>query len=108
MITVIDNSKEVYKLIQSNEANFLQNVAKFIEAKMDYYVPVKSGYLKSRNQVTVNLSKKEVKADNDAPYSGFVEKGTKNMREQPFITPSIYNHINEIERIAKGDLGNGF
>lgn len=103
-----DRTNEFYAKLQLNEYKFLEDVAKFVEGKMDFYVPILSGYLKSRNKVIVNKPKKEIEAYNDANYSGFVEKGTRKMRAQPFITPSIYNHIGDITRIAKGDLGNGF
>lgn len=104
---VEDNTKEFYKKLQINEGKFLLDVANFIGEKMDYYVPVASGYLKSRNNVKVDLDSKEIEAKNDADYAGFVEKGTSTHRAQPFITPSVYNHIKDIENIAKRGLGDG-
>lgn len=99
--TVIDNSDEVYRMIQDSEEKVLDQIAKFIGEKMDLYAPVASGYLKSQNEVSVDISNKTITPKNDSDYSGYVEKGTSKMRAQPFITPSVFNHINDITKIIK-------
>lgn len=54
--------------------------------------PVRTGYLKSRNQVVpVGWQGNVYEADlmNDAEYAIFVELGTVHMPAQPFISPGM-------------------
>jgi HK97 gp10 family phage protein len=78
-------------------------VGEFCVGKMNYYVPVDTGYLKSRNTYEVTrLFFQRLRLKNDAFYAGFIEFGTSKMQAQPFIRPSIENHLDEIRRIAGG------
>lgn len=99
-----DNTREFYAKLQDNEEQCIRELEKFLKMKMDIYVAVDTGYLKSRNKVKSDFDKKILKLENDANYSGFVEKGTYKMKAQPFMTPSVYNHIEEIKRISMGAL----
>ena len=107
-IQMEDNTQEFLNQLKENKADFIKEVSKFCGKKMDNYVPVDTGYLKSKNKTEEDLTLFKMIASNSANYAGFVEKGTSRQREQPFLTPSIFNHINDIKRIAKGSLGNGF
>lgn len=78
-------------------------IGEFCKSKMDYYVPVDSGYLKSRNSFKVTkLFYHRLRLLNDAFYAGFVEFGTSKMVAQPFIRPAQENHVYEIQQIIKG------
>lgn len=50
--------------------------------------PVRTGFLKSRNQ-TEQISRKEIRIFNDAPYAGYVNFGTSKMVARPFFTSAI-------------------
>lgn len=107
-IQMEDNTQDFLNQLKRNKETYIKDVAKFCGKKMDNYVPVDTGYLKSKNKTEADTTNFKMIASNSANYSGFVEKGTSKQREQPFLTPSIFNHINDIKRIAKESLGNGF
>lgn len=105
---IIENKiNEFLDKLHKNEENTLTDIERFVLTKMDFYVPVLSGQLKSQNEVK-RVKKYETQFRNFEDYAGFIEKGTRNQVAQPFITPSIFNHIKEIEEIAKRGLSNGF
>jgi HK97 gp10 family phage protein len=60
-------------------------------AIMDSLTPVRTGYLKSRNQVRDISSGFTIgfEAFNDADYAVFVVFGTSKMRARDFITPAM-------------------
>ncbi|WP_337861465.1 HK97-gp10 family putative phage morphogenesis protein [Nitrososphaera sp.] len=58
--------------------------------------PVRTGYLRSRNQVSVDG--KTLTLGNDAPYARLVHDGTSRQMPQPFISPVR----EELARLAPG------
>jgi len=90
-------------LTDNKKYETLIKVGEFCKSKMDEYAAVDTGFMRSRNnyEVTKYFNQK-LRLINDCPYAGFVEYGTYKMRAQPFIRPAIYNHISEINAIARG------
>jgi HK97 gp10 family phage protein len=66
--------------------------------------PVRSGYLRSRNQIHAAGGLTNVilyELYNDAPYARFVEWGTRKMRAHPFMTPAVeYARMRLARRLA--------
>lgn len=92
LIGILDNTKY----------NMLIEVGEFCKSKMDFYVPVDTSYLKSRNTFEVTkFFRQKLRLLNDAYYAGFVEFGTYKMQAQPFIRPALENHISEINMIVR-------
>jgi len=91
-IGIMDNKK--YKA--------LNEVGVFCVGKMDEYVAVDTGYLKSRNtyKVTKYFNQK-LTLLNDCEYAGFQEFGTRFMMAHPFIRPAMENHQHEINEIMR-------
>lgn len=82
--------------------NTLIAVGEFLKNKMDYYVPVDTGYLKSKNDYVVTRAfRQKLRVLNDCYYAGFVEFGTSRMRPQPFIRPALENHLMEVREIVR-------
>lgn len=90
-------------ILNNKKYKSLNKVGQFCKTKMDLYVPVDTGYLKSKNsfKVTKYFTQK-LTLVNDCEYAGFVEFGTYKMRAQPFIRPAMENHISEIQNIVGG------
>jgi HK97 gp10 family phage protein len=64
----------------------------------DRYVPVDVGNLKNSIHVgAVTEDRAELLATAD--YAAYVEFGTRNMAAQPYMRPSVQNHIGEIEAV---------
>lgn len=77
-------------------------IGDFCKDKMDFYVPVDTGYLKSKNDYVVTRAfQQKLRLINDCYYAGFVEFGTSRMVAQPFIRPAFENHIMEIREIVR-------
>lgn len=83
----------------SKKTRAMVKVGRFCVSKMDYYVAVDTGYLKSRNDY--KIAGKAIRLINDCAYAGFQEFGTSKMRAHPFIRPSVYNHVEEIKSIVR-------
>lgn len=91
---------ELLGIIDTRKYQILERVGEFCKTKMDYYVPVDTGYLKSRNQYKVSkYFVQKLTLINDSHYALFVEYGTYKMLAQPFVRPAIYNHLSEIRAI---------
>lgn len=80
-------------------------VGEFCVRKMQYYVPVDTGYLSSRCAYeikgTINI---RTRLKNDAYYSGFVEFGTSRQTAQPFMRPAQERHRSEISSIIARNM----
>lgn len=93
---------EFLGILDSKKFEALTQVGIFCKGKMDYYVPVDTGYLKSRNTFKVTrFFNQKLTLLNDAPYAGFVEFGTSKMRAQPFMRPAMERHQAEIKEIMR-------
>ena len=104
MIFQYINRKGKFKAkLKENERATLEEVGKFIKSKMDTYVPVDTGYLKSRNEW--GIQQNELYVQNDCYYAKFQEYGTYKMRAQPFLRPAVFNHKKEIREISIKTMG---
>lgn len=107
-LKITDNSKNFFKIFDFTERKSLNSVGKFCKGKMDYYVAVKSGRLKSNNRYKVTLFN-NLELYNETPYARYQEFGREKQPYTftPFMRPSVYNHLAEIEQIAGSDFVNG-
>lgn len=93
---------EFLGILDNKKYDALTEVGKFCKQKMDEYVAVDTGYLKSRNTFKVTkFFHQKLTLLNDAPYAGFQEFGTVKMKAHPFIRPATENHIAEIQEIMR-------
>lgn len=103
MIQHVNHTWKFKQKLNSNKLNALHAVGIFCVGKMNIYVPVDTGYLKSRNEYVI--SSNELYLQNDCYYAKFQEFGTYKMRAQPFIRPAVFNHKREIANIIARELG---
>jgi hypothetical protein len=108
-LRVTNNIPKFTNLFRFNQHRTLKVIGKFVKNKMDYYVAVDTGYLKSRNRYKVTIFGKNLIMGNDCYYAVYQEFGTSNPNYTytPFIRPAVYNHIPEINRIAGRELASG-
>ena len=92
--------------LEENQRAALELVGEFIKEKMDIYVPVKTGHLKSRN--SWEIVQNELFAHNDCEYAIHVEYGTHKMRAQPFMRPAVNLYKREIKAILEMGFKRGF
>lgn len=102
---VIDNTKKFFSIFNFNERKSLNKVGEFCKGNMDRYVRVDTGRLKSNNKYKVTLFN-QLFLYNNTPYALYQEYGKRGPYTwTPFIRPSVYNHIREIENIWGKSLG---
>jgi HK97 gp10 family phage protein len=98
-IQVTNNIPSFLDIFRRNKIKTLTEIGKFCTGKMDYYAAVDTGFMKSRNDYRITMDK-NLKLINDCHYAGYQEFGTYKMNAQPFMRPSVYGHLTEIEMIA--------
>jgi len=99
IMQVTNNIPSFLDIFRRNKVKTLTEIGKFCKGKMDYYVPVDTGYLRSRNDYRITMDK-NLQLINNCHYAGYQEFGTYKMNAQPFMRPSVYGHLAEIEMIA--------
>lgn len=108
-LQVTNNTPRFFNLLRRNENTVMHKVGEFIKNKMDIYVAVDTGYLKSRNFYRVDMNNR-VMTGNNSHYAAAQEFGRRdlpNYRFTPFIRPAVYNHVDEIKQIGGRWLSNG-
>jgi HK97 gp10 family phage protein len=60
-------------------------------------VPVRTGYL--RNSIYAKISEWVAEIGAEATYALFVELGTRHMRAEPYLYPSIQQYLPRLEQI---------
>lgn len=83
--------------LEQNKLQTYYRIGRFCKGRMDYYVPVDTGFLQSNNEYKVTRQK--LTLINDCPYAGYVHQGTSKMIGRPFMTQAVFNHLGQIQNI---------
>lgn len=75
-----------------------------VQALARQLIPVRTGYLKSTIYAKISEWVAEIGAE--ATYALFVEFGTRRMRAQPYLYPSIQEHLPRLEAIICDAIDN--
>jgi HK97 gp10 family phage protein len=75
----------------------LASWAEDVKALAKQLVPVGTGYL--RNSIYAKISEWVAEIGAEASYALLVEFGTRRMRAQPYLYPSIQEHLPRLEQI---------
>lgn len=86
-------------MLEQKKLNCSHQLGRFLVNRMDYYVPVDTGYLKSNNEYIATANR--LRLINDTPYAGYVHQGTSRMVARPFMTQALFNHLSEIKSIVR-------
>ena len=104
-VLVTDNTDEM--LMMKNEA--VKKALVIIGLKAEKYAkeecPVRTGRL--RNSISHDNDGQTVYVGTNVEYAPYVEMGTWKMDAQPYLRPSIENHIQEYQEIFKETLKQG-
>lgn len=98
-VKIVDNSQKFLALAEQAKKKALTKVAMKWDQNVVSGVPVDTGYL--RNSRGYEVGENEVTVGFEASYSGFVELGTSRQKAQPFLRPSIMDHIDEYKEIIE-------
>jgi HK97 gp10 family phage protein len=105
MIQIINRTGKFKAQLNDNQKAALELAGEFCKGKMDKYVAVDTGFLKSRN--SYKIVQNELYLENDCYYAIYQEWGTYKMAAHPFMRPAAFNHIREIQEIMVMGFGRG-
>jgi HK97 gp10 family phage protein len=105
MIKLVNRTGKFMAQLSDNQKASLEAIGQFLKEKMDGYVAVDTGNLKSRNSYAIVNN--ELQLHNDCEYAIHQEFGTYKMAAHPFMKPAAYNHLGEIKQIAAEYLSKG-
>lgn len=98
-----DNSSTILAKISRASSTTLTAIG--IQAQMyaTYLCPVDTGRL--RGSIAYIVQDDTVHIGTNVEYAPYVEKGTRKMKAQPFLTPAITDHQSDWEEIAEKYFG---
>ena len=98
-----DNSSRVLSAFSGAKKKSLSLIGAKQNEIMAAITPVDTGDLQASRGYRVGNDEVTVGVKKD--YGVFVELGTRKMRAQPYLMPSIMNHVGEYENIVKNVMG---
>lgn len=104
-VTIEDHSEELLEFLDVVAYTALEKCGLVAEGYAKRLCPVDTGRL--RNSIThTTVSENETVAyiGTNVEYAPYVELGTRYTRAQPFIKPSVADHVNEYKRIIENEL----
>lgn len=72
------------------------------EGHAKLYCPVDTGRL--RNSIDHAADEDTMYVGTNVEYAAYVEMGTSRMKAQPYLEPSLANHLDEYRQIAEQEL----
>ena len=104
-IQIKDNSKEFINAMDTKASKVLEMLGLKAEGYEKLICPVDTGRL--RNSIThTQLDKTTEIIGTNVEYAAYVELGTQRQRAQPYLKPSIPNHVDEYRNIIETELKN--
>ena len=102
-VRIVDNTDRVKNMSEKNIEICLEKIGLMSEAYAKDMCPVDTGRL--RASITHETGEDSVIIGTNVEYAGYVELGTSKQDPQPYLVPSLQNHISEIERIIRLQFG---
>lgn len=99
-IRYTSHRREVNNAMNEAIERALEAIGLYVEGEAKLRCPVDTGNLRNSYDHKVNMSNKSVTIGTNVSYSIFVEKGTRNQRAQPHLTPAAEENISTIQQIA--------
>ena len=103
-----DNSAQVKALYEQKAREALERIGLVWLNNVVGGVPVDTGRLRASMKYEVDFANRRVIVGSDVFYAIFVELGTVKMRAQPYLGPSIMNHVADYESAVRATLGSGW
>lgn len=94
--------KDILKEIQQKRKVALEAIGQYVEGEAKTNAPVDTGLL--RSSIDHKTTEDRSIIGTNTEYAGFVEKGTRYQKAQPFLEPAVTKNINNIKHIAEKHL----
>lgn len=98
IIVLVDHLDELIKHLPLLADAAAGKVADLIARDAQGRAPVKTGYMRDHIEVS-RSGEASYDITSGAPYSGFVENGTRFMAARPFLLPAAISAASELEHI---------
>ena len=100
-----DNRQKVKAQLDANIVKALNAIAIEWLSNVRQYVPVDTSRLLKSMTYQLDIRNKKIIVGTDVEYGPFVELGTRKMRAQPYMFPSVVRYIEDYKAIARRVLG---
>jgi HK97 gp10 family phage protein len=97
--------RQVLQALTQKENAALEAIGLFVEGEAKLRCTVDTGNLRGSIDHKVVESEKAVHTGTNVEYAVYVEKGTRKMKAQPYLTPAVEENISKIKRITEQYLG---
>jgi len=99
-----DNTDEFEKRLAQGCLEAFEEIGVIAEGYAKSACPVDTGRL--RNSISFEADDRKVSVGTNVEYAPYIELGTSKHSPQPFIRPSIEDHINQFRDIIVQELTN--
>lgn len=104
-VTIEDHSDECLEFLDVIVYTALEKCGLVAEGYAKRLCPVDTGRLRnSITHTTVSEGETVTYVGTNVEYAPYVELGTLRTRAQPFIKPSVADHVSEYKRIIEDEL----
>lgn len=102
-----DNSDEWARLFESSLRRALEEVGLVAEGYAKRLCPVDTGRLMNSITHVTSYGAKAVYIGTNVEYAGYVERGVRGRKGQPYLRPAAQNHVGQYRAIIENELRNG-
>lgn len=93
------NKKDILADISKKRKLALEAIGQYVVGEAKTNAPVDTGLL--RSSIDHKTTEDSTVIGTNTEYAGFVEKGTRYQKAQPFLEPAVTKNINNIKHIAE-------
>lgn len=105
-VRLTDNSEQILRASDAAIQRALTAIGVKWQENVTPNVPVDTGRLRGSSDYDVDSEGKKVVVGFTAAYASFVELGTVRQRAQPYLKPSVFEHVNDYKQIVEDVLKN--
>lgn len=101
-VQIDDHTRELLEAIDTGCLEAFEEIGQIAEGYAKADCPVDTGRL--RNSITYEAEDRKVSVGTNVEYAPYVELGMQGRNPQPFIRPSIEEHVNQYGDIIAQNL----
>ena len=93
------NKKDILADISRKRKSALEAIGQYVKGEAKANAPVDTGLL--RSSIDHKTIEDRAIIGTNTEYAGYVEKGTRFQKAQPYLEPAVTKNINNIKHIAE-------
>ena len=103
-VDLTDRSQEARRLLRELAGTALETIAQRAEGYAKARCPVRTGRL--QGSITHVVEDTTAVIGTPVEYAPYVELGTLRARAQPFLSPAVYEHVEEYRGLVQSSMKN--